>query len=280
MKRMILLLTTLLILSVAGSAYAETSQGTVSLIIGDNEAQINGQSVAMAAPAQIIDGRTLVPLRFVGEAFGCDVQWNNTAQTAIVKLVNHAIEVPVSKNHAVINGVETEVQVPAQIIAGSTYVPLRFIGENLGAKVDFNSNTQTIFISIMTYLNKDQNFKMILPPEWIIDEEVSDGVRVIVPGEGYCQVAFADKGEGITPDNFSLFAGEWLKDYDGKNKLSQDIEGVIAGIVFIEDGLIQLHCIKLLDNGIFTFVGAIPETSLDANIQKQCEIALRSLNSL
>ncbi|WP_077715279.1 copper amine oxidase N-terminal domain-containing protein [Desulforamulus ferrireducens] len=41
----------------------------------------------MTAPAQIIKGSTLVPLRFVGEAFGCDVQWNNATQTATIK--NH-----------------------------------------------------------------------------------------------------------------------------------------------------------------------------------------------
>lgn len=280
MKKIILLLTTLFILTLAGTAYAQTIEETVNLAIENEQAQINGKSVTMADPPKVIDGRTLVPLRFVGEAFSCDVQWNNTTKTATVKLVNRTIDVPIGKDYAVINGSQTEVQVPAQMINGSTYVPLRFIAESLGAKVDFNPTIQTISISMKTYLNNNQNFKMVLPPNWIIDEETSEGVKIIVPGEGYCQVGLIDKGEGITADNFSEFANEFLKKYESKDKLSEGVEGLMVGIAFREDGLIQLHSTKLLNNGIFAFVGALPEASFDANIVSQFEILLYSLENI
>ena len=89
MKRLILLLTTLLlVLFLASTASAEVKERDVNLVIGSSQAQINDQSVTMSAPALEVDGRTLVPLRFISEAFGCDVQWNGDLNTATVTLVN------------------------------------------------------------------------------------------------------------------------------------------------------------------------------------------------
>ena len=49
---------------------------TIQLAIGQ-ETWLNGRSVAaLDVPAQIIGGRTMVPVRLVSEAFGADVQWN------------------------------------------------------------------------------------------------------------------------------------------------------------------------------------------------------------
>ena len=40
-------------------------------------ATVNGRRVALDAPAMLIGGRTMVPLRFMAEAFGADVSWNS-----------------------------------------------------------------------------------------------------------------------------------------------------------------------------------------------------------
>lgn len=88
----------------------------VNLVVGESQAQINDNNVTMSAPAQVIEGRTLVPLRFISEAFGCDVNWNNDTKTATVTLVNQTIEVPIGQKYAVINGDKSEVAVPAQLI--------------------------------------------------------------------------------------------------------------------------------------------------------------------
>lgn len=51
----------------------------IKLIIG-GQAYINGGPVSIDVPAKIIDGRTLIPLRFVAEAMGCDVTWNEAKE--------------------------------------------------------------------------------------------------------------------------------------------------------------------------------------------------------
>jgi len=53
---------------------------TFSLKLNSKTAQINGKTVALIAPGTIVNGHTLVPLRFVGEATGAIVGWNNDQQ--------------------------------------------------------------------------------------------------------------------------------------------------------------------------------------------------------
>lgn len=278
-KKIIYLMTCLLFISFAGMASAGTTEGVISLKIGDTQAQINGKNVTMPVPARLVDGRTLVPLRFIGEAFGCDVQWNNDTQTAALKLIDHKVQVPIGKKYALINDTEVPVQVPAQIIDGRTYVPLRFIGESLGAKLDYYPDSQQIIITTRFYTNETHGFKMILPSGWAVDKENTENVSLTVPGGGYCMVGLAEKKYGLTSEYFTVFADQWLKKYSEKDKIADGVEGNIAGIFFKEEGLFQLHSTKLLDNGIFLFVGAYPEGNLDTNIISQCELALNSLTN-
>ena len=49
---------------------------SISLQIGSNNMTVNGENKELEVPAQSIDGRTLVPVRAISEAFGCDVQWD------------------------------------------------------------------------------------------------------------------------------------------------------------------------------------------------------------
>jgi hypothetical protein len=58
---------------------------TVELWIGQTKARINGTETAVPAAPFISDtGRTMIPLRFVGESLGCDVSWDNITQTATI----------------------------------------------------------------------------------------------------------------------------------------------------------------------------------------------------
>lgn len=47
----------------------------VRMPLGQNHAYVNGQQVALDVPATVVDGRTLVPLRFLSEVMGADVAW-------------------------------------------------------------------------------------------------------------------------------------------------------------------------------------------------------------
>lgn len=58
---------------------------TVVLRVGRAEAEVDGKKVALDAPARVIPpGRTVVPLRFVSESMGADVEWFGTGQVVAV----------------------------------------------------------------------------------------------------------------------------------------------------------------------------------------------------
>lgn len=56
----------------------------LKITLGSNTAFVNDQPVRLDTPAQTSLGRTLVPLRFVGEAFGAQVDWNPSDQTVVI----------------------------------------------------------------------------------------------------------------------------------------------------------------------------------------------------
>ena len=58
---------------------------SVSLTIGSNTMYKNGSPVELDVPAQVVNGRTLVPVRAVSEAFGADVDWNQDTKTVIIE---------------------------------------------------------------------------------------------------------------------------------------------------------------------------------------------------
>jgi tetratricopeptide (TPR) repeat protein len=69
----------------ANNTVTVTKNGVeVKLTIGSKTALVNGKEVALETPAQLINGRTLIPLRFLSEAFSAEVQWEPTTQSVVV----------------------------------------------------------------------------------------------------------------------------------------------------------------------------------------------------
>ncbi len=62
-----------------------TKDGTVvQIIIGADYAYINGEKVKLDSPAFIANGRTYLPVRFVAEALGADVNWDAATQQVVI----------------------------------------------------------------------------------------------------------------------------------------------------------------------------------------------------
>ena len=122
----------------------------ISLTIGNTTATLNGENVECDAAPIIRNGRTMLPIRFIAEALGADVSWTEQTKTVSVKKFNFSISLfvggfsaEVTKNGRV---EKVELDSPSFIENGRTYLPVRFVSENLGAKVDWNGDTQTVTI--------------------------------------------------------------------------------------------------------------------------------------
>jgi copper amine oxidase-like protein len=77
----------------AQTVLAQRGATSVSLVIGNTTAMINGQPAAMDVPARLVGGRTMVPLRFVSQALGASVNWDAATSTVTIAS-NGAAAVP------------------------------------------------------------------------------------------------------------------------------------------------------------------------------------------
>lgn len=63
------------------------------LRVGSGEALMNGQNRALDAPPCVIRGTTDVPLRFVSEALGADVRWDNAKRVVTIMADGYSADV-------------------------------------------------------------------------------------------------------------------------------------------------------------------------------------------
>jgi len=94
----------------------------------------------------IQNGRTLLPIRTLFESIGGIVEWNTKEKKITIILNGHSINLWISKAEAIVDGSKKTLDVAPFIINGRTYLPLRFISENLGASVNWDPTTRTITI--------------------------------------------------------------------------------------------------------------------------------------
>jgi len=120
--------------------YPELPRIRLRLVIDKPDYRIGEDIAILDVPPTIVNGRTMVPLRFIAEALGAKVDWNNDTRTAAVALDNKTLSVTVDK---AADGMD----VPPMIINGRTMVPLRYIGEALGCDVAWDPDTRAIDIT-------------------------------------------------------------------------------------------------------------------------------------
>lgn len=136
-------LTTAKILSVAAMA---TLAGFSSA--RDVYVTVDGQRVEFeGTQPQMMGDHVMVPLRGVFERMGANVDWNASDQMVMARRNGTKVELRINNTQAYINGHAVPVQYPAQVIEGSTMVPIRFISESLGADVTWDDDASTVFIT-------------------------------------------------------------------------------------------------------------------------------------
>ena len=83
----------------------------------------------------IKDERTLVPVRFISESLNAKVDWNDETETVTISYDDKEVELTIGSNVIIVNGNESYLDVPAQIIEERTFIPLRALVEALNKKV-------------------------------------------------------------------------------------------------------------------------------------------------
>jgi len=120
----------------------------LSLNINDLVASRDGYAVVLDVAPQLIDSFTMVPLRFVSEGLGAAVVYDPAQNTVTLTLgAREVVLWPGSTLAKVDNTVVTLARAPI-LREGRTMVPIRFVAECFGAKVDFVSQAHPITITM------------------------------------------------------------------------------------------------------------------------------------
>ena len=113
---------------------------TISMQIGNNGVVLNNENKILDAAPLISQNRTMVPLRFIAEAFGANVSWAQDTKTVTIVIDGKVLTMRINQ--------ELEDFGAAPIISnGRTMVPIRYISEELGANVIWVPSTKTVAIA-------------------------------------------------------------------------------------------------------------------------------------
>jgi hypothetical protein len=160
-KTPLLLLACLLIFLLFGTyTFAADESIHIELQIGQEELQINGSNLQVEKP-YIYEDSTLVPLRVITTAFGSSIKWDDKTKTIEIKYGDQTIILSIDSMEGLLNGDTVQLPVAPQLTNGTTMVPLRFISETFGAKVEFEAETQKIKITGTKKSNSSKDLNAI-----------------------------------------------------------------------------------------------------------------------
>lgn len=112
----------------------------------DVRLEVEGRPLTPAVPPQIVEDRTVVPVRVIGEALGAQVDWDGETRQVTITRRGEVVVLTIDSTEALVNGRPVTLSVAAQIIDDRTMVPLRFVGEAFGDTVDWDGETRTVRI--------------------------------------------------------------------------------------------------------------------------------------
>ena len=93
----------------------------------------------------IVKDRTLVPVRFIAENLGYDVEWDKDANAAVID--NGRIVLYIGTDQAKIDGKAVTLDVASTLINDRTMVPLRVVAETLNCTVDWFGTNRMILVN-------------------------------------------------------------------------------------------------------------------------------------
>lgn len=140
MKRFGVAVLSTLVLSSAFASLAGAQPGDIKVII-------NGVTQQYTQSPVVSQNTTLVPLRGVFESLGAKVDWDSKAKKVTASKNEDTLALNVGSKLAYKNSNPVQLDAATQIQKGQVLVPLRFVSQSLGAKVNWDQSTRTITIS-------------------------------------------------------------------------------------------------------------------------------------
>ncbi len=168
------------------------SVSVFSLADSDISLVINGKKANCDVPPEIVNGRTMVPVRVLFEYYNADVSWNEILRQAVIKSGDTVMIFNIDSRLMYLNGEAHTLDAAPFIKEGRTLVPVRFISEKLNYSVDWNDSTRTVSVkktneytsSVTSPEKEDKPSEEAPAPETLSNETVS-GIQAKNTGDAY-----------------------------------------------------------------------------------------------
>ncbi len=133
-------------------AIKNRKQDVIALKLNVGSAYAFGKSTAIDSDNSKVvpylkNDRTLVPLRFVSETLGAEVQWEDGWDYCYVVKGENKIKITFNSADIEANGKVVTYEAPVEVVENRTMVPIRFISEELGYDVKWNQANQLVIIT-------------------------------------------------------------------------------------------------------------------------------------
>lgn len=166
-KSLLSLLLVMLLTIVSLPTYAQNVNSPdviVSMQINDPIMEVNGVDaeidVGRGTSPVVTNGRTLVPIRAIIEAFGGVVGWDGNTQTVTLTMEDDEIKLVINSNIAYLNNVAHTLDVAPTVINERTMLPIRFVAEGFNLGVAWDGDTQTV--SVIRNLFEDEEYNALM----------------------------------------------------------------------------------------------------------------------
>ena len=170
------------------TASANRDGKLVNLTINSKTALVDGQKVPMVVAPFMYKDRTYMPLRFVGENFGGNVNWNPTTQTVDISLSGETGKPQGNPYILHINNQRIVMEDPIIVKQSRSYIPANYIYENLADSSGTLLPDKSFELQIagMSFLFKENSNQVLVNDEVVTME----GKPFMQNGKMYVPISF------------------------------------------------------------------------------------------
>lgn len=227
-KKVILTAAALTVFS-ASAAYAS---GNIKVFVDNSEVTFSDQAPEM------LNGRTMVPVRAVFEKAGAAVSWDGDSQTATLDKGNYNVNVKLGDAYLMKNGNPIALDVPACMLNNRLSIPVRAIAEAMDFSVTWNSTRNSVLINTSgkQYRANSQwktGFIPVNEAGTVIEGRVNDLNYFDLDGDEESDI-LGFIPASVRDDGTKSKAAIWIKGAEFTSVLNGELDAYALGVVDID----------------------------------------------
>ena len=152
---------------------------------------LDGEMLEFDVQPQLINGRTMVPMRKIFEALGATVEWEDNTQKVTATKQDTIVVMQIDSRVLSVNGNNVTLDVPPQLVDGRTLVPVRAVAESFDIHVIWDESFNAVLLSnYIPFAYPIQTFNYLC--DWLLENgeafasythigwEITEGIEVDV----------------------------------------------------------------------------------------------------